>query len=131
ALVAAPAHAAARQRHFLAGPHEVVTAPVPALYLRPRRHEHHERVTVGAVAQGALPVPTAVGPIMAAATEGLQVAQRVVAAQHDVATAAAVAAVRPALGHVGLAPERQRPVAAAPGPDLDVRTIRKHFGRLR
>ena len=43
ALVAAPARAAARQRDLLAGPHEVVRAPVPALDLRAGRDEHDQR----------------------------------------------------------------------------------------
>ena len=61
----------------------------------------------------------AVGAVVAAPAEGLQVAQRVVAAQDHVPAAAAVAAVGAALGHVGLTPEGQRPVAAPPGSDLD------------
>ena len=48
---------------------------------------------VGAVAQRALAVAAALGLVVRAALEGLQVAQRVVAEQHDVAAVAAVAAV--------------------------------------
>ena len=72
-------------------------------------------------------VPAALGAVMRHAAEGLQVAQRVVADEDHVATAAAVAAVGAALGHMGLAPEGQRTVAAAPGPDLDSRAIGQHF----
>ena len=72
-----------------------------------------QRLAVGAVALGALAVPAALGAEVRAAPEGLQVAQRVVAAQHHVPAAAAVAAVGAALGHVRLAAERQAAVAAA------------------
>ena len=71
-------------------------------------------------------MPAALGAVLAAPAEGLQVAQRVVAAQDHVAAAAAVAAVGAALGDVGFAPEGQRTVAAAPGPDLDSRAIGQH-----
>ena len=50
-----------------------------------------------------------------AAPEALEVAQRVVAHEHHVAAAAAVAAVGAALGHVGLAAEAQAAVAAGAG----------------
>ena len=53
----------------------------------------------------------------ASALERLQVAQRVVAHEHDVAAAAAVAAVGTALRHARLAAERHAAVAAAPGLD--------------
>ena len=43
-----------------------------------------------------------------------------------VAAAAAVAAVRPALGHVRLAPERQAAVAARAGADLDAGAVVEH-----
>ncbi len=52
-----------------------------------------------------------------------EVAQRVVAHEHDVAAAAAVAAVGAALGDVGLAAEAQAAVAAAAGLDVDARAI--------
>ena len=81
---------------------------------------------VGAVHQRAHAVAAAFGLVAPAAPEGLQVAQRVVAAQHDVAAAAAVAAVGPALGHARLAPEGQRPVAAPSGLDLDPCAIGQH-----
>ena len=65
-----------------------------------------ERLAVGAVAQRALAVPAAAGAEVRRALEELEVAQVVVAAQDHVAAAAAVAAVRAALGHVRLAAER-------------------------
>ena len=83
---------------------------------------------VGAVALGALPVAAALGAVVRAALEGLQVAQRVVAAQHDVAAAAAVAAVGPALGHVRLAAERQAAVPAASGAHFDSGPVGEHPG---
>ena len=71
-------------------------------------------------------VAAALGAEVRAPAEALQVAQVVVAAQHDVAAAAAVAAVRPALGHVRLAPEREAAVAARAGADLDARAVVEH-----
>ena len=62
----------------------------------------------------------------ARAAEALQVAQVVVAAQHDVAAAAAVAAVGAALGHVRLAAEGQAAVAAPAGADLDACAVVEH-----
>ena len=58
------------------------------------------------------------GPEVHAPAERLEVAHGVVAAQHDVAAAAAVAAVGAALGHVRLAPERQAAVTSGTGSDL-------------
>ena len=110
-------------RDLLAGPHEVVARAVPARDLRAGRHGDHERLAVGAVALGALAVAAALGAEVRAAAEALQVAQVVVAAQHDVAAAAAVAAVGPALGHVRLAPERQAAVAARAGAHFTCRSL--------
>ena len=73
----------------------------------------------------------ALGPEVHAPAERLQVAQRVVAAQHDVAAAAAVAAVGTALGHVRLAPERQAAVAAGAGSDLELSSIGEHRAEVR
>src|SRR5215213_8182358 len=78
--------------------------------------------------QRAHAVPAALGPVVTAPAEGLEVAQRVVATQDHVPAAAAVAAVGAALRDMGLAPERQRSIAAAPGPDLDSRAIGQHLG---
>ena len=58
-----------------------------------------------------------------AAPEGLEVTQRVVADEHDVAATTAVAAVRPTLGHVRLAAEAEAAVAAAAGLDVDSRSV--------
>ena len=126
ARVAAPAGAAARDRDLLAGAHEVVARAVPLEHLRPGRDADDHRLAVGAVALRALAVPAAVGAEVRAPAEGLQVAQRVVDAQDDVTAAAAVAAVGAALGHVRLAPERQRAVAPRAGADLQVGAIGEH-----
>ena len=61
-----------------------------------------------------------------ARAESRQVAQVGVGDEHDVAAGAAVAAVRPALGHVLLAPEAERPVAAAPGLHVDAGAVVEH-----
>src|SRR5207244_8854394 len=94
--------------------------------LRARGHAHREVVAGGAMALGAPAVPAALGAKMRAAVEGLQVAQRVVALEHDVAAAPAVAAVRPALGDVGLAAEAGAAVTAAPGAHVDPGSIVQH-----
>jgi NADPH:quinone reductase-like Zn-dependent oxidoreductase len=60
------------------------------------------------------------------ALEGLQVAQRVVAQQHDVAAAPAVAAVGAAARHVGLAAERAAAVPAAAALHEDARLVIEH-----
>ena len=105
---------------------EVVARAVPARGLRARRDADHQRLAVGAVAQRALPVAAARGTVVRAPPEALQVAQGVVAAQQHVAPAAAVAAVRAALGDVRLAPEGQAAVAARAGPDLDAGAVSEH-----
>ena len=130
ARVAPPAAAAARDRDLLARADEVEARPVPARHLRAGRHGHDERVAVAAVALGALAVPAPLGAEVDAAPEALEVAQVVVAAQEDVAAAAAVAAVRAALGHVRLAPEREGAVAARAGAHLDPGAVVEHR-RLR
>ena len=62
-------------------------------------------------------------PEVRAAAEALQVAQRGVADEHDVAAVAAVAAVGAAPGHVRLAAEADAAVAAGAGLDVDPRAI--------
>src|SRR5664279_1977600 len=58
-----------------------------------------------------------------APAEALQVTERVVADEHDITTAAAVAAVGAALGNMRLAAEAQTAVAAAPGLHVDARAV--------
>ena len=127
--VPAPAGAAARERDLLPGRDEVVAGAVPALDLRARRHADDQRLAVGPVALRALAVPSALRAEVRAAAERLQVAQRVVDAHEHVAAAAAVAAVRPALGHVRLAAERHDAVAATAGANLDLGAVMEH-GRV-
>jgi hypothetical protein len=69
---------------------------------------------------------TAIGLVVRSALEGLQVAQRVVADQHDRPTASAVAAVGTASRNVRLAAERHAAVSAAPGLDQDARLVVEH-----
>ena len=69
------------------------------------------------------PWPPRAGLEVRATAEGLQIAQRVRAHEHDVAAATAVAAVGTALGHVGLAAEAEGSVAAAAGLNVDSRAI--------
>jgi hypothetical protein len=57
------------------------------------------------------------------ATERLQIAQRVVAHQHDVAAAPAVATVGAAPGHVRLATEAEAAIAPAAGLDVYARSV--------
>ena len=125
ALVAAPARAAAGHHGALSGAHEVVARAVAAR--PPPRSRAGPRSSsvcaVGAVAQRPLAVAAAAGLEVRAAAVGLEVAQRVVADQDDVAAAAAVAAVGAALGHVGLAAEAEAAVAAAAGLNVDSRAI--------
>jgi large conductance mechanosensitive channel len=82
-----------------------------------------QQLAIGAVALGALAVATSPRPEMRAAAEMLQVAQRVVADEHDVSPAPAVPAVGAALGHVGLAPEAQAAITAGTGLHVNSRTI--------
>jgi NADP-dependent 3-hydroxy acid dehydrogenase YdfG len=82
------------------------------------------------VALGSLAVNAARGAPVRAATEALEVAQRVVAHEHDVAPTPAVAAVRPAPRHMGLAAKRRRPVAAPPALDEHLGSIVQHSHRM-
>jgi hypothetical protein len=105
ALVAAPARTAAGEHDASAGHDEVVGRAVRVDGLRARRDAHDQVAALGPVAQRALPMAAAARLVMGLALERLQVAHRVVAEQHDVAAAAAVAAVGAAARHVGLAAE--------------------------
>src|SRR4029077_1916490 len=78
----------------------------------------------------ALTVAGAVRLEVRPAPKGLQVAQRPVAHEHDVAAAAAVAAIGPAAGHVGPPAEAQGTVAAAAGLDVDSRAIVHSVSRI-
>ena len=93
---------------------------------RARPGEELDVAAVRTVPAGAAAVPAAAAFEPALATEARQIAQVGVGDQRDVAAAAAVAAVGPALGHVGLAPERQRAVAAGAGADLQMGAVSEH-----
>ena len=70
-----------------------------------------------------LAVTSALGAEVQAPAEALKVAQRVVAHEHDVAAAAAVAAIGTPLGHVGLAAEAEAAVTACAGLHVDTCSI--------
>jgi hypothetical protein len=99
---------------------------VPARDLGAGRDRDDQRDAVSAVALRALTVAAPLGPEVCAPAKALQVTQVVVAAQHDVAAATAVAAVGTPLGDVGLAAEGEAPVAPSPGADLDAGAVVEH-----
>jgi hypothetical protein len=74
-----------------------------------------ERLTVGAMLQRSLTVATAFGFEVRAATKALQVPQRPVAHDHDIASAATIAAVGAAPWHMGLASEAEAAITAPAG----------------
>ena len=123
-LVAATAGAAARDHRTLAGPYEVVAGAVLLdEHLGAGRNRDLERLAVGAVAQRALAVTAAARLEVRAAAEALEIAQRVVAHEHDIAAATPVAAVRSAPRDVRLAAEAETAVAAGAGLDVDARSV--------
>ena len=93
--------------------------------LRPDRHGDLDRGAVGAVLPRARPGSPRPALNFVLRPERRQVAQILVRDEHDVAAAAAVAAVGPALRHVLLAPEAQASVAAAARQHLDAGAIVK------
>ena len=129
-LVAASARSAARDDRALARGHEVVAAPLQVAVLAPglgpRRHAQQQRLAVGAVAEPPAAVTAARGAVLRPMAELLQVAQGVVAHEHDVTPTPAVAAVGPAAGHVGLAAEAAAAVPAGAGADLDSGAVVEH-----
>ena len=94
--------------------------------LRPGRHAKLHALTGRAVLAGAAPgtAPLRLDP--ASPLEAREIAQIRVRDYDDVAAVPAVTAVRAAFGHVLLAPEAQRAVAAAPGLHPDARAIVEH-----
>ena len=91
--------------------------------LRPDRDVDLDRLAVGAVLSSPRARPAAAGLELRLRPERRQVAEILVRDEHDVAAAAAVAAVGPALRHVLLAPEAQASVAAAARQHLDAGAI--------
>src|SRR5579884_1745186 len=124
ALVAAPARTSSRDHGALPRADQVMAGAVLLdQYFGARRNSDLQDGAVSAMAQRALTVATSVGLEMRSASKCLQIAHRVVAHQHDVAAAAAVTAIGPALRDVRLAPEAQAPVAARTGLHVNTSAI--------
>jgi hypothetical protein len=87
------------------------------------RHPQLERVAIGAVALGPAPTPAGHRGVARGSPVGLQIAQRIVADEHDIATATAVAAVGSAPRNVGLPAEAETAVSTGSGRDMDARSI--------
>jgi len=97
--------------------------------LRADRHAAHEILAAAPVAVLAHPV-LAVGRLQRVRVRQIEQRRQARISQHDpVAAVAAVAARRAAERHELLAPERDRPVAAASGDDADVALIHEFHGR--
>ena len=129
-LVAAAAEAAAGDDDPLAGDGQVVGRAVLEAGLRAGRDADDQRLARRAVAERALPVARPLRLPVRLALEGLQVAQGAVAQQHDVAAAAAVAAVGPAPRDVGLTAEAEAAVSACPALHEDARLVGEHPDRM-
>ena len=113
ALVAAPSGAAAGDDCPLSWPDEVVPGAIALEHrLGAGRDAELELRAVGPVPERALAVTAAAGLEVRLAAVGLEIAQRVVADQDDIAAAAAVAPVRTALGHVRLTAKAEAAVTA-------------------
>ena len=135
ALVALAARAAARRRSR-AGPRRAAPSDARrARRPRPRRRRRSRCPAARAIVSVSPSAPWRCEPSPCPprparwcvfAPERLQVAQRVVADEHDVAAAAAVAAVGAAARHVRFAAEAHAAVAAGAGLDVDSRAIVQH-----
>ncbi len=77
-----------------------------------------------------LAVTAAAGPVVRGAGERAEIAARGVREQDDAAAVTAVAAVGPALGHVGLAAEGHAAVTAAAALDVDLRPVLEHGDKI-
>jgi hypothetical protein len=91
--------------------------------LRPRRHRDHPVLAASAVAVRAFAMTPPLGAEVLRAAQRPEVAARGIADQHHVAPVPAVAAVGPALRHVGFAAEGDAAVAAAAALDPDFRGV--------
>src|SRR5689334_15917385 len=97
-LVAASARTAAGDERPLSRPDQVMPRPVLLdQHLRARRNVDLQRLAAGAVPQRAAPVAAALGLEVRAAAKYLEISQRVVTDQHNVAATPPVPAVRPTL----------------------------------
>ena len=97
--------------------------PVGVEHLRAERHTDLRVLTVGSVLPAPAAAPALAGAHPPDAPERREIAERRVGHDEHVAAAPSVAAVRPALRHVLLAPEAERAVAAASRLDVDLRAI--------
>ena len=123
-LVPAAARTAPRHQRPLPGPDEVEPGPVGLdQHLRTWRNRDLQVLAIGAVPQRALAVPTPFRLEMRAAAEAFEIAERVLAHEHNVSAPACVATVGAALRNVGLAPEAEAPIAAGAGLDVYASTI--------
>src|SRR5262249_52417696 len=119
ALVAMSPRPATGDDQALAVLHQLGDRSIEAPPHRPRRNHHHEVLTSLSVLALAPAVLPAAGAEMAAPSERGEVPALWVADERDVAAPAAVAAVGPAAGYVGLAPEADHAVAAAAALHVD------------
>jgi hypothetical protein len=78
----------------------------------------------------ALAMLPATRPEVPASSQRSQISPLRVADQHDVAAAAAITAVGPSPGDMGLAPEADHAVAAAASLHVDLRPVEKHPATL-
>jgi hypothetical protein len=88
-----------------------------------RRDREFQRSSEGAVPKRALTVPASAGLEVGATPVALEVSQRVIAHQHDVAPVTAVAPVGTAPRHVSLAAEAEAAIPPAAGADEYPRAI--------
>ena len=134
-LVAAPAETPPRDGRALPRAQELPAAPrevaAGADQLGARRDREHERVAVRAVAQRPLAVAAAARAQPAAAVKRTQVAQRLLAHEHDGSAPSPVAAVGSPLRHVRFAAEAHAAVAARARLHLDLRAVVQLVGLLR
>src|SRR5690606_2167057 len=123
ARVTESALAAARHPNNLTGVDEVRQYP-PCLVVHHHRARWDVDVEVGTALTGllgSLARLAALGAEVLLVLEGDQRVEVRVHAEVDIAAVPAIAAVRPAEGHVLLSPETDRPVAAIAGFDVDLR----------
>ena len=99
------------------------TSPVERRHHRALGHGDDEVVPAGPVALLALPVGAVLGPAVRVVPEGEQRRHVAVGDEPDVAAVAAVAAVGPALGDVGLPAERHAAGAAVAAPDVHAHLV--------
>src|SRR5205085_1923410 len=127
AFVSATARAAFCDDDARAGMREIRDDPLFLVeHLRPHRDAQHRVVAVRAVRERAASGTAAAGAELLVWLQTGEVATPRVCLEHDVAARSTVAAVRPALRDVLLAPEMDRPVAAATGDHCQSGTVMEH-----